>query len=100
MKTIISLESKPHSFCIENPCSGSGNFIRQNPGAERYGHVEIILEPDDTDTFSVWFSWEVSEDVIPTCNSLLRGAVVRVVGGSYHEVDSNPMAYFLQAIWR
>lgn len=115
MKTIVVLESKPKSVLIEKSTIGIGNFIRQNPGAERYGHVEIVLEPSNFPTFCVWFSWEVSENVIPIYlfdhvlegikqhindssvfgDAVLRKAVIRVVGGSYHEVDSSPMAYLI-----
>ncbi|MGI0119705.1 hypothetical protein [Zooshikella sp. RANM57] len=115
MKVIIALECEGTPVSIDKEIKGVGYFIRQNPGAERYGHVKIIIEPSNSKSSHNWFSWEVSEETIPLdlfdmvlegIKSFLREisdssekylweSQIRVVGGSYHPVDSSPKAYFV-----
>lgn len=88
------------------PVRGEGRIVRQAGGLHRYGHVVLLVESAPAE---LCFSWEVSAVQIPdlfkdaVCRGVTRsfepGAVfgsyvpdglrVRIVDGSWHEIDSN-----------
>ncbi len=86
-------------------------FIRQSGGRGQYGHVKIELEPQ-TETTGLIFENKIVGGVIPRefipavhkgieeamLNGILAGYPllgirVRLVDGSYHDVDSSEMAF-------
>jgi len=102
---------------------GVGKFIRQSGGRGQYGHVEIKLEPNPPATRVVG---EKGEEVVneivggvipkefikPATEGILEAAnngtvagypvinfKARIVFGSFHEVDSNEMAFKMAGIF-
>jgi elongation factor G len=96
---------------IRKSAKAEGSFIRQSGGKGQYGHVVIQVEPGDVGSGFVFVSKIVGgtvprEYVGPaeqgmkeTCASgILAGypvidLKVSLIGGSFHEVDSNEMAF-------
>lgn len=93
---------------------GEGRFVRQRGSPGRYGHVVLVVEPVKGQGLS--FAWEVRNDEIPSeyeesvqrgvkalflddgpFAGVQQGLHVRVIGGSFHETDSNEMSYFMAA---
>jgi elongation factor G len=93
------------------PVSVEGKFIRQSGGRGQYGHVAIEVEPNQK---GAGFEFEskivggiVPKDYIPAIKAGIEDALkngvlagypvvdvkVRLVDGSYHEVDSSEMAF-------
>ncbi|PMB77955.1 MAG: elongation factor G, partial [Fervidicoccus fontis] len=87
-----------------------GKYIRQTGGRGQYGHVKLIVEPNPGKGFS--FVSEIVGGVIPkefipaiekgvreaTQEGVLAGypvidVKVRLIDGSYHEVDSSDLAF-------
>ncbi len=96
---------------IRSKAKGEGKFIRQSGGKGQYGHVIIEIEPGDRDT-GFEFDSKIVGGSIPqefispaetgmkeACESgILAGyplidVKVTLVDGSYHDVDSNEMAF-------
>lgn len=96
---------------ITRPARGEGKFIRQTGGHGAYGHVIVELEPLPAGS-GVEFVDATVGGVIPAefiratekgCRDALESGVlagyevvdvlIRLVGGSYHEVDSSDMAF-------
>ncbi len=96
---------------ITIPVSVEGKFIRQSGGHGQYGHVAIEVEPNQK---GAGFEFEskivggvVPKDYIPAIKAGIEDALkngvlagypvvdvkVRLVDGSYHEVDSSEMAF-------
>jgi elongation factor G len=102
---------------------GVGKFIRQSGGRGQYGHVEIKLEPNPPATR---VAGEKGEEVVneivggvipkefikPATEGILEAAnngtvagypvinfKARIVFGSFHEVDSNEMAFKMAGIF-
>jgi elongation factor G len=94
---------------------GEGKYIKQTGGRGQYGHVKLILEPLETGK-GFEFVDEIKGGVIPkefipaieagvkeamTVGVLLGYPMtdirVRVVDGSYHEVDSSDLAFKIAA---
>lgn len=91
---------------VQRPLTGEYRFIRQT-GFPRFGHVSLSVEPSSEDGLS--FRWDVVPEQIPemfreavykgVTRSFEPGAqfgeyapdglLVRVIGGSFHETDSN-----------
>ena len=91
---------------IQSPLTGECRFIRQT-GFPRFGHVLLTVEASCTDGLS--FQWDVLPEQIPemfreaVCRGVRRsfepgaqfgeyapdGLLVRVIGGSFQEKDSN-----------
>jgi len=88
-----------------------GKFVRQSGGRGQYGHVVLEIEPQPRGTGYVFengiVGGVVPKEYIPAVDKGIQEAVasgvmagfpivdvkVRVVDGSYHEVDSNEMAF-------
>lgn len=97
---------------------GVGKFIRQSGGRGQYGHVEVKMEPTGLRKGDLEFENEIVGGIVPkeymkaieagfreaALNGILAGYPVvglriRLVFGSYHEVDSSEMAFKMAAIF-
>jgi len=102
---------------ITHPADGVGKFVRQSGGRGQYGHAEIKLEPLEAGK-GYEFSNEIVGGVIPkeyikpaeegvkeaSRNGTIAGFPVvdykvRLVFGSFHEVDSSEMAFKMAGIF-
>ncbi len=116
MEIQIQFRGNSKPYTPSESTTVSGKFIRQASGLDRYGHVEMVLEPIQPTVYDSRYSWEVSEDKVPSIyfDSVLEGikralesddvpfdflksTKIRIVGGSYNEVDSSPYCYMLAA---
>jgi elongation factor G len=100
---------------ITKPATAEGKFVRQSGGRGQYGHV--VLEIERTED-GKGFEFEnrivggsIPKDYIPAVQKGLEetltsgilggfpviGVKVRLVDGSYHEVDSSEMAFHVAA---
>ena len=96
---------------IKVPCRGEGRYIRQTGGHGMYGHCVVDFEPL-SEGGGFLFESKVKEDVIPkefvpSVEAGIREAMetgiiagykavdikATLVDGSFHEVDSNEIAY-------
>jgi elongation factor G len=96
---------------VRKHSEAEGKYIRQTGGVGNYGHVKISLEPNETGK-GVEFINGIRGSVLPReyiqateqgIGEALRGGVragyevvdvkVTLLDGSYHEVDSNEMAF-------
>lgn len=101
---------------ITAPARGVGRFVRQSGGRGQYGHAEIEIEPNPGKGIEIVN--EIVGGVIPkeyikpttegiqeaANNGTIAGYPVidfkaRIVFGSYHEVDSNEMAFRMAGIF-
>lgn len=101
---------------ITGPARGIGKFVRQSGGRGQYGHAEIEIEPNPGKGIEIIN--EIVGGVIPkeyikpttegiqeaANNGTIAGYPVidfkaRIVFGSYHEVDSNEMAFRMAGIF-
>ncbi len=96
---------------IRNKVVQEGKFIRQTGGKGQYGHVKIILEPMELGSGYSFVNnivgGSVPKEFIPAIdkgvqeqmkNGVLAGypvvdVKVTLLDGSYHDVDSNEMAF-------
>jgi len=96
---------------ITKKVEAEGKFIRQSGGRGQYGHVKIIMEPVEPGQGFIFEDGIVGgviprEYIPPVKNGIeeaMRNGViagfpvedvkVRLIDGSYHEVDSNEMAF-------
>jgi elongation factor G len=96
---------------ISKTVEAEGKFIRQSGGKGQYGHVKIVLSPNDPGK-GFEFEDAIVGGAIPreyissvrtgienaTNNGVLAGypirdIKVRLIDGSYHDVDSSEMAF-------
>jgi len=101
---------------IRNKCSIEGKFVRQSGGRGQYGHVWIRFEPCDESEEKLVFVNEVVGGAVPReyipaiqkgieeqmqngvlAGYPLLGLKATVFDGSYHDVDSNEMAFKIAA---
>jgi len=96
---------------LRTPARGEGRFIRQSGGRGQYGHVWLEVEPAER---GAGFAFEnavvggtVPKEFVPAVRkgveeALSKGVLggyplvdvrVRLVDGSYHEVDSSEMSF-------
>ena len=96
---------------------GVGKLIKQSGGRGQYGHVEVDIRPAERGkghtVESKVVGGTIPKDYIPACKkgieeALLNGILggypvidleVDIVFGSYHDVDSNEMAFKMAAIF-
>jgi elongation factor G len=96
---------------ITRPVNAEGRFVRQTGGHGQFGHVKIELEPSDSggdlEFESKIVGGSIPRQFIPAVEKGIRDAMsagvlagfpvvdvkVRLVDGSYHEVDSSEMAF-------
>jgi elongation factor G len=100
---------------IRQPATAEGRYIRQTGGRGLYGHVKIEMEPLPAGS-GVAFECAIARGVIPkeyhaaveqgiheSCEMGIlagyevRDLLVRLVDGSYHEVDSSELAFKIAA---
>lgn len=101
---------------IRNKCEIEGKFVRQSGGRGQFGHCWIRFEPSDEGQEGLEFKNEVVGGVVPKeyipaiqkgieeqmKNGVLAGCPLiglkaTVFDGSYHDVDSNEMAFKIAA---
>jgi len=96
---------------IRKKVKQEGKFVRQSGGKGQYGHVWIEMEPQERGTGYVFenaiVGGTVPKEYIPAVDKGIQEAVangvlagfpivdvkVRLIDGSYHDVDSNEMAF-------
>ncbi len=96
---------------------GEGKLIKQSGGRGQYGHVVIKVQPNERGkgltVENKIVGGAIPKDYIPACikgieEGVLNGIVggypvidvhVDIVDGSFHEVDSNEMAFKIAAIF-
>jgi elongation factor G len=96
---------------IRKPAEAEGKYIRQTGGSGNYGHAKIRIEPNETGK-GYEFSNDIKGGTIPKeyikpidqgIQEALEGGIlagypmvdikVSLYDGSYHDVDSNEMAF-------
>jgi len=101
---------------IKNSCEIEGKFVRQSGGRGQYGHVWIKFQPRDDGEEGLEFINELVGGVVPKeyipavqkgieeqmKNGILAGYPLlglraTIFDGSYHDVDSNEMAFKIAA---
>jgi elongation factor G len=99
------------------PADGEGKLIKQSGGRGQYGHVIVKVAPNERGkgltVENKTVGGTIPKEYIPACikgieEGVLNGIVggypvidlhVDIVDGSFHEVDSNEMAFKLAAIF-
>ncbi len=102
---------------ITAPADGEGKFIRQSGGRGQYGHAIIKIEPNERGNGVVVenkiVGGAIPKEYIPAVidgvKEAIRGGVlagfqmidvkVQVVDGTFHEVDSNELAFRMAGIF-
>src|ERR1700712_2434529 len=102
---------------ITAAADGEGKLIKQSGGRGQYGHVIIKVQPNQRGKGitieNKVVGGNIPKEYIPACKkgieeAMLNGVVggyqvidanIDIVDGSYHEVDSNEMAFKLAAIF-
>ena len=122
MKREFSVEAnigKPqvaYREAIRNKCEIEGKFVRQSGGRGQYGHVWVRFEPAEGNEEKLEFVNEIVGGVVPReyipaiqkgieeqmqngvlAGYPLLGLKATVFDGSYHDVDSNEMAFKIAA---
>jgi elongation factor G len=112
------VDRAPEAILLETICNaaeGEGKYIRQTGGSGNYGHVKIRLEATDIDA-GFRFVNAMQPEALPRqyiapikqgIFEAARGGVLRgheivgaratLIDGSYHETDSNEMAFRIAA---
>jgi elongation factor G len=102
---------------VTTAADGEGKFIRQSGGKGQYGHVVVKIEPNQKGK-GVEVVNEIVGGVIPkefikpATDGILEGAnngvvagypvvdvIVRIIDGSFHEVDSSELAFKMAGIF-
>jgi elongation factor G len=102
---------------INAAADGEGKFIRQSGGKGQYGHVVIKLEPNEkgkgVEVINDTVGGSIPKEFIkPATEGILEGTnngvvagypvvdvKVRIVDGSFHEVDSSELAFKMAGIF-
>jgi elongation factor G len=102
---------------ITKPADGEGKFIRQSGGRGQYGHALVKVEPNEkgkgVEVLNKIVGGAIPKEYIPAVISgiedAIRGGVyagyqvidikVEIVDGSFHEVDSNELAFKMAGIF-
>ncbi|MEO6754633.1 MAG: elongation factor G [Chthoniobacteraceae bacterium] len=102
---------------ITKPANGDGKLIKQSGGRGQYGHVIVDVRPGERGKGIIIenkvVGGTIPKDYIPACKKGVEEAVlngvlggypvidveVDIIDGSYHEVDSNEMAFKMAAIF-
>ncbi|MFB3850462.1 MAG: elongation factor G [Acidobacteriota bacterium] len=100
---------------LTTPASGEGKYIRQTGGKGQYGHVKIEVEPLSAGQDFIFedgiTQGAIPKEYIPAVKKGIEEALetgslagfpvkdvkVKLVDGSYHEVDSSEMAFKIAA---
>jgi len=99
------------------PADGEGKFVRQSGGRGQYGHAIIKVEPNERgkgiEIESKIVGGAIPKEYIPAVINGLKEAVaggvmagypvvdikVQIVDGTFHEVDSNELAFKMAGIF-
>jgi elongation factor G len=102
---------------IKKAADGEGKFIRQSGGKGQYGHVVIKLEPNEKgkgiEIINEIVGGSIPKEFIkPSTDGLMEGCnngvvagfpvvdvIIRIVDGSFHEVDSSELAFKMAGIF-
>jgi elongation factor G len=102
---------------ITAPSEAEGKFIRQSGGKGQYGHVVVKIEPNEKGkgvevinetvggSIPKEFIKPATEGILEACNNgVVAGypvvdTIVRIIDGSFHEVDSSEMAFKMAGIF-
>ena len=102
---------------ILKSADGEGKFIRQSGGKGQYGHVCVKIEPNEkgkgVEVINEIVGGAIPKEFIkPATEGILEGAnngavagypvvdvIVRIVDGSFHEVDSSELAFKMAGIF-
>jgi len=102
---------------ILKSADGEGKFIRQSGGKGQYGHVCVKIEPNvkgkGVEVINEIVGGVIPKEFIkPATEGILEGAnngavagypvvdvIVRIVDGSFHEVDSSELAFKMAGIF-
>ena len=102
---------------ISKAADGEGKFIRQSGGKGQYGHVVIKLEPNvkgkGIEILNETVGGSIPKEFIkPAIDGIREGTnngtvagypvvdvIVRIVDGSFHEVDSSELAFKMAGIF-
>jgi len=100
---------------IRKAVKQDGKFVRQSGGKGQYGHVVLEIEPQERGAGYVFenvtVGGSVPKEYVPAVDKGIREAMtsgplagfpvvdikIKLVDGSYHEVDSNEMAFKIAA---
>jgi elongation factor G len=102
---------------IAKSADGEGKFIRQSGGKGQYGHVVIKLEPNEkgkgVEILNETVGGSIPKEFIkPATDGIREGSnngvvagfpvvdvIIRIVDGSFHEVDSSELAFKMAGIF-
>jgi elongation factor G len=102
---------------ITRPADGEGKFIRQSGGRGQYGHALIKIQPNErgkgVEVENEIVGGAIPKEYIPAVidgiHEAIKGGVyagyevidvkVQVVDGTFHEVDSNELAFKMAGIF-
>ncbi|MDX2225512.1 MAG: elongation factor G [Verrucomicrobiae bacterium] len=102
---------------ITKDADGEGKLVKQSGGRGQYGHVIIKVYPNEkgkgNEIDNKVVGGNIPKEYIPACKKgleegLLNGVVagypvvdvkIDIIDGSYHDVDSNEMAFKMAAIF-
>ena len=102
---------------ITKPAEGEGKFIRQSGGRGQYGHANVKVEPNEkgkgVEVLNKIVGGAIPKEYIPAVINGIEEAIhggvyagyqvidikVEIVDGSFHEVDSNELAFKMAGIF-
>jgi len=102
---------------ITRPADGEGKFIRQSGGRGQYGHALVKVEPNEkgkgVEVLNEIVGGAIPKEYIPAVINGVEEAIrtgvyagfqvidikVAIVDGSFHEVDSNELAFKMAGIF-
>jgi elongation factor G len=102
---------------VTKAADGEGKFIRQSGGKGQYGHVLVKIEPNEKgkgiEVINEIVGGAIPKEFIkPSTDGILEGAnngvvagypvvdvKVRIVAGTFHEVDSSELAFKMAGIF-
>jgi elongation factor G len=102
---------------ITKAAEGEGKFIRQSGGRGQYGHACVTIQPNEkgkgVEIENKIVGGTIPKEYIPAvidgCEEAIKGGVlagyqmidvkVQIVDGSFHEVDSNELAFKMAGIF-
>ncbi len=112
----VGLPQVAYRETITQKTSVVGKYIQQSGGRGQYGHVVLEMEPQEVPGTGVTFedkikSGAIPREFIPSVKQGIMGAsksgslagypvtdvLVRLIDGSYHDVDSSEMAFQMAA---
>ncbi len=102
---------------ITKSAEGEGKFIRQSGGRGQYGHACVRVEPNETgkgvEVINEIVGGAIPREYVPAVENGIREAIksgvyagyqvidikVAITDGSFHEVDSNELAFKMAGIF-